>query len=52
MPEPVITFRDVSFKYYGTDFYAIEGINLEIKRGEFVGILGPAGQERPRCCTL
>ncbi|MGC9209347.1 MAG: energy-coupling factor ABC transporter ATP-binding protein [Nitrososphaeria archaeon] len=43
MPEPVITFRDVSFKYYGADFYAIEGINLEIKRGEFVGILGPAG---------
>ena len=38
-----ITFDDVSFKYAESDLTALEGINLTIKRGQSVGIVGASG---------
>ncbi|MEK7525700.1 MAG: ATP-binding cassette domain-containing protein [Patescibacteria group bacterium] len=38
----MIHYKDISTIYAG-DFMALDGINLDIKDGEFVSIVGPAG---------
>jgi putative spermidine/putrescine transport system ATP-binding protein len=37
-----ITFRDVDKTYDGTHF-VVQGLNLEVARGEFLSLLGPSG---------
>jgi len=39
----IIEVKDLGFKYAGTDFYAIRGVNLEIDEGEFVVLAGKSG---------
>jgi len=39
MANPVISIKDVSFSYAGPP--VLEGINLEIEDGEFLGVVGP-----------
>jgi len=39
----IIKVKDLGFKYAGTDFYAIRGVNLEIDEGEFVVLAGKSG---------
>ena len=38
-----ISFENVSFKYPFDDFYVLSNINLKIKSGETIGIVGPTG---------
>jgi ATP-binding cassette subfamily B protein len=38
-----ITFQDVSFKYPGATFYALNKLNLNINSGEIIGIVGKSG---------
>lgn len=38
-----IVFRDVSFKYPGQETAALRGVNLRIRAGEKVGVLGRVG---------
>lgn len=38
-----ITFKDVSFKYPFDDFSVLKNINLTIRSGETIGIVGPTG---------
>ena len=38
----MIHYKDIS-TIYGVDFMALDGINLDIKDGEFVSVVGPAG---------
>ena len=38
-----ITFVDVSFKYPGSTFYALNKLNLEITPGQIIGIVGKSG---------
>lgn len=38
-----IIFKDVYFKYDDEDRYVLSGINLDIKKGETVAIIGPTG---------
>jgi len=38
---PVIIFENVTIAYYGRP--ALESVNLEVRRGEFLGIIGPNG---------
>ena len=38
-----ISFKDVSFKYPIDDFYTLDHINLDIHKGETIGIVGPTG---------
>ncbi len=39
--EPILNIRNLSFNY--GDAWALKGINLQINRGELLGILGPNG---------
>lgn len=38
-----IEFNDLSFKYPGSDLYALQGITLDIPKGTTIGILGKTG---------
>lgn len=38
-----LTFKNVYFKYPGSDKYVLENINLEIKQGENIAIVGRTG---------
>ncbi|MBF0358960.1 MAG: lipid A export permease/ATP-binding protein MsbA [Magnetococcales bacterium] len=41
--EKSITFRDISFSYEGSDTLILDNINLEIKAGETVALVGSSG---------
>src|SRR3982751_3939579 len=41
-PSPFIAFHDVDKTYDGRHF-VVEGLNLEVARGEFLSLLGPSG---------
>ncbi|MDD5362564.1 MAG: ABC transporter ATP-binding protein [Ignavibacteria bacterium] len=38
-----IEFKNVSFKYPGTDYYVLRNINLKIQKGTSLGIIGQTG---------
>jgi energy-coupling factor transporter ATP-binding protein EcfA2 len=41
--EPYIVLKDVSFQYPGSDQKALDGISIQVGKGEFVGIIGQNG---------
>ncbi|MBI9050835.1 MAG: ATP-binding cassette domain-containing protein [Anaerolineaceae bacterium] len=42
MTEPIVSIHDLHYRYRGQKTYALEGINLELSRGEFLVIMGPS----------
>ncbi len=42
MQEPIVSIRDLQFHYRGQKGQALDGINLDIARGEFLLIMGPS----------
>ena len=38
-----IELKDISFRYKGSNFDIIKNVNLEINKGEFIGIIGKTG---------
>jgi len=42
MPDPVISIRDLQFRYRGQKVPALDGVNLEVQQGEFLVIMGPS----------
>jgi cell division transport system ATP-binding protein len=48
----MITFENVSKKYRGTQRPALDGINLQVDRGEFVFIVGASGSGKSSCLQL
>ena len=49
---PCVEFRNVSFSYQGSDEYALEDIDLTVKRGETVGIIGGTGSGKSSVINL
>ena len=45
-----LSLKDVTYSYPGTKKRALKNINLEIKQGEFVGIVGANGAGRSTLC--
>lgn len=41
-PSPFIAFRQID-KTYDGQHYVVQGLNLEVARGEFISLLGPSG---------
>jgi energy-coupling factor transporter ATP-binding protein EcfA2 len=50
MSEPVIVVKDFSYKYPHTSAPALRNINLSIKPGEFIGVVGPTGAGKSTLC--
>ena len=42
-PQPVIRTAELTKVYAGTDFAAVDHLNLEVRAGEIFGLLGPNG---------
>jgi energy-coupling factor transport system ATP-binding protein len=40
---PMVSIRNLSFRYKGAERNALSGINLEIPEGDFLGIIGSSG---------
>ncbi len=48
--DTVIRVRDLRFRYPGAARDALAGINLDVRRGEFVGVTGPSGAGKSTLC--
>jgi energy-coupling factor transporter ATP-binding protein EcfA2 len=41
--ETIVELQNLKFKYMSSKGLVLKGINLQVKRGEFIGIIGPSG---------
>jgi ATP-binding cassette, subfamily B, bacterial PglK len=51
-PISSIEFRNISFKYPGSDAFALSSIDLKIKRGDLVGLVGLTGSGKTTLVDL
>ena len=42
MSEPIVSIHDLQYRYRGQKQFALDGINLELNRGEFLVVMGPS----------
>ncbi|GMT97251.1 ABC transporter transmembrane domain-containing protein [Corallococcus caeni] len=50
--EPLVEFRDVTFSYPGRERPALEGINLRVRRGQKVALVGGSGSGKSTVLRL
>ncbi|MFJ5717889.1 energy-coupling factor ABC transporter ATP-binding protein [Neobacillus sp. NPDC093127] len=43
MNETIVDIQNLRFKYMSSKELVLKGIDLQVKRGEFIGIIGPSG---------
>ena len=48
---PIITLRDVRFTYDGGATWALDGVSLDIRRGERICLTGPNGSGQIHAVT-
>ncbi len=53
MSEIVIRTRRLSKEYVRDEFHvtALDAVDIDIDRGDFVALMGPSGSGNQRCCT-
>ena len=53
-PQPVtqVSFDDVWFSYKSGNEYALRGVSLQIKKGEFIGLVGQSGAGKSTIMSL
>jgi len=47
-----LAIRDVRFKHQGSDQWALDGLSLDVEKGEFVSVLGCNGAGKSTLCLL
>jgi ATP-binding cassette subfamily B protein/subfamily B ATP-binding cassette protein MsbA len=47
-----ITMRDVSFTYAGTESPVLHDVNLDVRPGEMIALVGPSGAGKTTLCNL
>lgn len=47
-----ITFKDVSFQYQDANESVLSHINLDVKAGEYIALVGPSGVGKTTLCSL
>jgi len=52
IPRGKITFDDVAFRYFEDQVDVLSHINLEVKPGEVVAVVGPSGIGKTTLCSL
>jgi len=52
MQDAIISVKNAVFKYEGSDVDAVSGVSLEVKRGEFLAVLGRNGSGKSTLAKL
>lgn len=47
-----VVFKDVSFKYNEKNGYVFENLNLDVKEGEYIALVGSSGVGKTTICSL
>ncbi|MGQ9587989.1 MAG: energy-coupling factor ABC transporter ATP-binding protein [Thermoplasmata archaeon] len=47
-----LSMRDVRFRYLGSESWALDGISIDVEKGEFVTVLGSNGSGKSTLCML
>jgi len=50
LAEDIIVITDFSYKYPAASDFVLKEINLRVRRGEFVGVMGPTGAGKTTFC--
>ena len=49
---PALHLRDARFRYKGSSAWALDGVSLDVEKGEFVTILGPNASGKSTICMM
>ena len=50
MADDIIVIKDFSYKYPGAQDFVLKDLNLQVQRGEFLGVMGPTGAGKTTFC--